>query len=250
MEVATDHRLDKQKEREKFPPAKSGKNSRRKNNVNIKFKVKMRTLKVNTSFKIKKDAEILQYGLTIIAAMKDNANFPTPTPTLDEVQMAVDDYQEKLAKASQKGSPLDISVKNESKKALAKVLKNLAFYVNAVGEGNLPVLLSSGFPLSAQPIAGLLPEEPVRLRMTDGSLSGQIRFDFDKVDRAILYEYCYASERDANGDLIWSDRLTTSTSINNTLSPTQPGLTYYIRVRAVNRNGVGDWCEPVSLIAR
>ncbi|GAA4803189.1 hypothetical protein GCM10023231_35210 [Olivibacter ginsenosidimutans] len=210
----------------------------------------MRTLKVNTGFKIKKDAEILQYALTVMAAMTDNVNFPTPAPALGEVQTAVDDYQEKLAKASQKGSPLDISIKNESKQALAKILKNLALYVNSVGEDNLSVLLSSGFPLSAQPIKGLAPEIPTQLRMKDGPLSGQIRFDFGSVDRAMLYEYCYASERDANGDLDWSDRLTTSSSVNNILSPVKPSLTYYIKVRAVNRNGVGDWCEPVSLIAR
>jgi len=210
----------------------------------------MRTLKVNTSFKIKKDAEILQYALTVVAAMTDNVNFPTPTPTLEEVQTAVADYQEKLAKASQKGSPLDISIKNESKQALAKILKNLALYVNSVGEDSLSVLLSSGFPLAAQPIKGLVPEIPTQLRMKDGSLSGQIRFDFDKVDRAVLYEYCYASIRDAGGDLVWSERQVTSSSINNILTPVEPGITYYLRLRAVNRNGVGDWCDPVSLIAR
>ncbi|MCL4641362.1 MULTISPECIES: fibronectin type III domain-containing protein [Olivibacter] len=216
------------------------------NNLNRKM---MRNLRVNSSFKSKRDAEILQNALTILQAMTSNTNFPEPSPSLTEVQDAVTDYQEKLAKASQKGSPLDVSIKNESKEGLGSVLKRLAFYVNSVAEGNMPMLLSSGFSLSAQPIAGLIPPIPTRLRLTDGPLSGQIRFDFDKIAGRVIYEYSNAKERDESGMFVWSDRKTT-TSTRNILSGLQPGTTYYVRVRAVNSNGPGDWCEPVSLMAR
>ncbi|MFC6103518.1 fibronectin type III domain-containing protein [Olivibacter domesticus] len=182
--------------------------------------------------------------------MTGNANFPDPTPALEDVQAAIEDYQEKLAKASQKGSPLDISLKNERKLILANVLKKLAFYVNSIAEGNMPMLLSSGFSLFAQPISGLVPSIPTRLRMSDGPLSGQIRFDFDKVGSNAIYEYCYAFQKDANGELLWSDRMSTTSSVKNMLQAVQPSITYYLRVRAINSNGVGDWCDPVSLIAR
>lgn len=197
-----------------------------------------------------KDALLLTTAITTIEALTGNANFVTPSPDLATLTAAKDDYQTKLAKANQKGSPLDISLKNEAKEVLADLLQKLAFYVNSVANGNLPLLLSAGLPLTQPRLAGMLPSVPERLRLSDGRLSGELRWDVDSLGRQVFYEYCYASEKDAAGEWLWSDRQTTTSSRKNLISGLTAGLIYAVRVRGVNTQGPGDWCTPETLIVR
>src|SRR5690606_782048 len=99
-------------------------------------------------FKNIKDNDLLNLGGTVLLAMESNANFTTPDPDLAVVQAAYDDYKLKLETASRQGSPLDKSVKRDSKTALVGLLKRLAFYVNTVADGDLSIVLSSGFPVA------------------------------------------------------------------------------------------------------
>jgi len=210
----------------------------------------MTTRRALTGFTRMKDDELVVQTTTIIQAMTGNEYFETPLPALTDVDAALEDFQTKLADARKKGSPFETSLKNYSKEALVEVLKSLAFYVNSIAKGLLHVLLSSGFPVSAVPVGGKVPLTPQLLKLRDGRQSGQIRLDFNKVEEARLYEYRYTSEKNIEGDFVWGDTFITSSSVSNIIAPVEPGKTYYVQVRAINGLGVGDWSDPVSLIAR
>lgn len=210
----------------------------------------MNYLRAIGNFRSYRDAALLAVAITILEALNGNATYAAMVPSMVTVTSAKDDYQVKLAKANQKGSPLDKSLKNESKLALADLLQQLAFFVNTVAMGNLPKLLSSGFPLTQPRIEGLLPGIPERLRLGDGRLSGEMRWDVDTLGTRVSYEYCVASEKDETGEWLWGDRLPSTSSRGNLIRGLTPGVTYAVRVRGLNTQGVGDWCNPATLIVR
>ncbi len=210
----------------------------------------MNYLRAIGNFRSFRDAALLAVAITILEALRGNATYAAMVPDMVTMTAAKDDYQAKLAKANQKGSPLDKSLKKESKLALADLLQQLAFYVNTVAAGNLPKLLSSGFPLTQPRISGLLPGVPERLRLRDGRLSGEMRWDVDTLGTQVSYEYCIASEKDGQGEWLWGDRQSSTSSRGNIIVGLTPGVTYAVRVRGLNTQGAGDWCSPATLIVR
>lgn len=202
-----------------------------------------------TGFNKIADDVLATLGLTVITAMTANPNFETPVPALTDVQLVVDDFHEKLA-STRKGSPLNTSEKNYSRQLLEGELKKLAFYVNTVADGALHVVLSSGFPIQQLRTPTDIPDIPERLRLADTQQSGQLRFDFDNVRHAWEYEYTFATEVGENGEPIWGDILTTTTSRSNVIAPLLPGSICRVRVRSRNGKGLSDWSETISLMAR
>lgn len=197
-----------------------------------------------------RDNDLLNIGGTVQSAMTGNTNFPEPSPTLLVLGTAMEDYRAKLEAASRKGSPLEVSLKNDSRENLLEVLKQLAFYVNTVANGSLSIILSSGFPSSSLAIKSQVPAIPERPKLADWLQSGQMVLSFDPVAEAWLYEYCYSDQKETDGSIVWPDPLSTTKSRNNLLAPLTPGTIYYARVRSRNGNGISDWSDPVSLMAR
>lgn len=77
-----------------------------------------------------------------------------------------------------------------------------------------------------------------------------MQIKFKPIKDALLYEYQVTSELDQFDQPAWGEIFQTSTSYANIFSPVKPGFTYYLRIRARNRRGIGDWCEAVRLTAR
>lgn len=195
-----------------------------------------------------KDDELLVAGNTIIGAMTDNQHFSSPTPTLAEVQVLLDDFSNKLAQARKRGSPEDTALKGDSRMVLEDSLQQLGYYVNSVAKGHLATVLSSGFPVSTSPTTNLVPLRVESVKLSDGRQSGQVRLDFAKQNKVLLYEYCYRQHSEP--ELEWSERITTTSSRGNIIAPLPPGERVEVRVRAINSKGVGDWSETASLLVR
>ncbi|QNL49147.1 fibronectin type III domain-containing protein [Olivibacter sp. SDN3] len=203
----------------------------------------------NLGFKRFSDDALATLGVTVITAMADNPHFGTPVPALEDVQILVDDFREKLA-STRRGSPLNTSEKNHSRQILEGELKKLAFYVNTVADGALHVILSSGFPVRQSRTSVDIPAIPERLRLMDTSQSGQLRLDFNAVKGAWEYEYRYATSLDEQGEPDWEQLFTSTSSRNNVLAPLEPGIICRVKVRSRNGKGVSDWSEPISRMAR
>ncbi len=206
--------------------------------------------KVLSGFSKISDDELLVRGATVLQALSGNPNFPDPVPELEDVSQVWREYQDKLASARRKGSPLETADKNVSRELLAEQLRQLAFYVNKVADGDLRILLSSGFPLSAYPTAGVVPDVVQHIELREGRQSGQMKIEFRAQRNVLLYEYRYASRRDAEGNLDWSDVFTSSSSRGILVEGLDALQRYYVQVRAVNTYGKSTWSDPVAYIIR
>ncbi len=200
------------------------------------------------SFSKIRDKELQIVAETILAAMTDNSNFPSPVPSLTELKTLLDDYSAKLAVAYKPGSREDKALKRESRKPLEYCLQQLAYYVNSVAQGQASVVASSGMRIQKEPETLTIPEVVENIRITDGPQSGQIKLAFDRQPNARVYEYRYRKVN--SDDEPWSDRVMITSSRNNIIAGLESGQMYEFQVRAVNSKGPGDWSGSVRRIVR
>lgn len=201
-------------------------------------------------FKQIPDDELLVQAETVLAAMDSNVNFATPTPDLTTVGAAKDDFSAKLAIARKRSGPEETELKNQSRQALADLLKQLAFYVSTTANGNLAFILSSGFQATAYPRRGRVPERPVAVRLNDGRLPGQLVFTLPKVPGALFYEFRYGTRDEVTNEQLWGEPVLTTSSRDNLIAELEEGVRYYVQVRAVNGYGRTEWSDPVSMRVR
>ena len=212
----------------------------------------MRKEKVISNYSGWSDYELSTLAGRILKAMQEpttQTSFPQPNPEITVLEPLVQDYITKHEIASRRGSALEISQKNESRDALLNALRTLAHYVNEIANGQLSLLLSTGMVLATQPGTLQVPTIVEKVQLRDGRMSGQLRLDFKAIKSAWEYEV-EVGTGSSTGEVTWDKVILTTSSRSNVLSEIQPGVRYYVRVRARNGKGTGDWCEPVSLIAR
>ncbi len=195
------------------------------------------------------DGKLAARAAVIVAAMDNNESFRDCGELYDRVKAATIDYRLKHQRSLQ-GSSRDKAYKRESKRILADLLQELAFYVNSVAKGDLVILRSSGFPILESRGKGIFPVTPARVRILDGRNSGEVNVVFDPVGRDMEYEYCITDQRGPDGELVWGDIISTTRSFKNYHVGLTPGHFYYVKVRARNKKGVSDWSSPVSLMVR
>lgn len=195
------------------------------------------------------DDELLVQSNTVLQAMDGNANFPVPVPELAEVTAARDDFAAKLAIARKRSGPEETSAKNDARQTLAGLLKRLAFYVTTTADGNLTVLLSSGFRTSAYPQQGRVPAQPFGARLVRGRQAGQLVFSVQKVPGKLYYEYRYGTKGEGDAEPQWGEVFVSTSSVGNVIAPAAETVRYYAQARACNGYGKSEWSEPASCIA-
>jgi hypothetical protein len=119
------------------------------------------------------------------------ATFPTPTPTLPNMQTALDDFIDAL-NDSQGGSYVNHSIKNDKRLALEKLLKKLGNYVRLTADDDHTKLLLSGFPMSEEsgPI-GPLPKPTLTIKV--GPASGTLQLKSTNVKGADSFNFDYTT---------------------------------------------------------
>ncbi|MFD2966747.1 fibronectin type III domain-containing protein [Sphingobacterium bambusae] len=202
--------------------------------------------KVLVNFARMKDDELMVAATTIISAMTDNVHFETPSPSLESVQVLVDDYAAKLNAARRRGAPSDTALKNEVRQPLEEALQKLGYYVNATAQGHLSTLLSSGFRSSSGISSLEVPLKIEAVKVRDGRQSGQVRLDFAPQRAARMYECVYRKQHEE----AWSAHISTTSSRLNIIAPLSVGQYYEIRVRGINTHGQGDWSDIVTIMVR
>jgi hypothetical protein len=182
---------------------------------------------------------------TILNAMENNPNYPTPSPALPVVRASFDAYQAALAAAADGGVTLT-SAKNARRNELVSLLRQLASYVQVACEGDMTKLLSSGFPVqkpSRQPI-GLLPA-PENLRVDLGVLTGSLDAKASPVAGASIYNWRVSAAEAPSAPL----QIAQTTAARTTFDELTPGKTYIVEVNAVGTAGPSNWSNPVSQMA-
>lgn len=199
--------------------------------------------------KMKEDALATISG-AILKKMKESPHFSDPVFDLIELQRLVDDYWRCLVRVRKTYSRIDKALKDESKVRLIRGLQVVGSAINFKYIGEKSILLSSGFPILKDEKGADFPTAVIKLRLKDGAVSGQLLFSFDRQVKILLYEYCYRKVEDGLGESAWSDLFITTSSRSNIISGLEIGKFYAVRVRAVNRKGIGDWSEEERIMVR
>jgi hypothetical protein len=182
---------------------------------------------------------------TILTSMTGNASFPAPDPALADVTTALNNFITALANAADGGVTLT-ATKNDMRATLVALLRDLANYVQVACNGDLTVLLSSGFPIQKpqrNPV-GVLPA-PVNLTLNLGSLSGELDAIVPPVFGASVYNWRLTAT--ANPGVVLQSAQTTGG--RTTFNGLTPGVVYVAQVNAVGAAGPSDWSNPVSKMA-
>ena len=209
----------------------------------------MRKEKVISNYYRLSDNELATLAGKALGALEDNENFTDLNPSLLELKAVTEDYRTKHEIASRGGSVLEVSLKNESRDALLASLRILAHHVNAIANGSLAVLNSTGLILAKQPSQVIVPGVTDRIMLRDAPLKGQVRLDFTPVKDAWEYEIA-VGEMGLEGIIDWSQTYPSTSSRAIVLSPFESGSRIYVRIRARNGRGFGDWSEHASTIVR
>jgi hypothetical protein len=80
----------------------------------------------------------------VVEKMPNNPDFPDPPYALEELTMALPEFQSALALAAGRDKHL-VSIKNSKKIIVLELLEELIQYVTAKSNGNRTIILSSGF---------------------------------------------------------------------------------------------------------
>ncbi len=119
------------------------------------------------------DAYVIVIVQAVLAGILANsATFTSPLPTLTAVQAALAAFIVALQDAAL-GGPAQTAIKNARRAELSALMRLLANYIGAVADGDMSILLLSGFP-HQKPTAesvGTMPK-PVAPQVVQGKRSG------------------------------------------------------------------------------
>jgi hypothetical protein len=182
---------------------------------------------------------------TITTKMTGNPAYTAPDPEIPDVIAANNEFAAALANAANGGVELT-AIKNDKREALAALLRDLANYVQVNCDGDLTVLLSSGFPIQKPqrfPI-GVLPA-PTNLTVSLGSLTGELDAAAPPIFGAATYNWRLAR---ADAPTVFLQTAQT-TAASTTFGNLTPGVIYLVQVNAVGSAGPSDWSQPATQMA-
>lgn len=191
------------------------------------------------------DADLRTNTATILKMMGDNtAIYNDPTPTLPTVQTALDDFNDKTATAAD-GGRVATAAKQQARKALTDLVRQLASYVQVACKGNRASLLLSGFP-THKPVrepVGQLPK-PQGLAVKHGPQLGDITARVKPVKGAVNYNWRIIANLPGAVPVIVQD-----TAATHVFTGLTAGVCYTIDVYVLGTAGPTDWSGPASLFA-
>ena len=196
--------------------------------------------RVALSFARLPDDDLLSFARTIIKQMTGNANYPTPKPSIADLQAGADAFSNAIA-ASKESGKAGTAAKNAAREALIGLLRVEANYVEGEKSTDLSALLSSGFDAVKTDRTQIALPKPVIERIENPGTT-QLGLRLQPVPTARAYEV-----RISFGTNGWQAVGVFTQSRQILIENLTPGTTYIVQARAVGgATGYSDWSDPVS----
>ncbi|RIZ65648.1 MAG: hypothetical protein D0531_08615 [Methylococcales bacterium] len=130
-------------------------------------------------------------------------------------------------------------------------LKRLVPYLELVADGDLTILMSSGYDmrkdLGPQNFNNETLPSPENFRVTQGIKSGCLDIHVAKLAGAGSYEVQLA-ETDPNIESNWRHVLSSINGTHISLEGLTVGLIYWVRIRGINISGSGAWTAAIKIV--
>jgi hypothetical protein len=91
-----------------------------------------------------RDGELSGLAKSVVVNMTNNAAFSTPPVSFPELTKLLEAFDAAMAAAMNGGTALTVA-KNAAREALLAALRKMATYVQIVSDGDMALLLASGF---------------------------------------------------------------------------------------------------------
>jgi hypothetical protein len=189
------------------------------------------------------DIKVAQDTDTILAALKDNENFPTPTPTLALITTTLTEFRAAMADAA-KGGREATAVKNAKRASLVSLMRGLASYLTTTSGGDLAKLLSSKYPVqkpSRTPIGQLPPPSVPYLQQ---GKAGQMLASIPPVYGASIINWRVALK--SAPDVYVQTAQTPGGRV--TFNGLTRGQAYLVQANAVGAAGPSDYSDAAELM--
>jgi len=85
-----------------------------------------------------------------LASITDNPNFSDPIPSITQLQTAITRYSNALVNVAEQGKN-NVAEKNKYRQQLELLLYQLGMYVMFVANGDVTILMRSGYTLAKDP---------------------------------------------------------------------------------------------------
>lgn len=190
-------------------------------------------------------AALIEKCGTLITKLTDNANFPSPTPSLAELTAAVTELTSATIAAS-KGDRELILVRREQEIVVANMIRNLAGYVTMTADGNGAKIASAGFELVKLPEPQPAISRPVDFKAQRGAHTGEVELSWRLVRNAATYVVEMTTGDPQLPETTWATAAIT-TKVKIKFSDLNVGQFYYYRVKAIGRNSESPFSD-ISLV--
>jgi len=160
----------------------------------MKSKILLDFLRFNSS-------KLNSFATSVHAAMKDNAYFPEPMPSLAELTAGI----ELFAASSDDARHFDrlkAAEKDQARKKLELLLTRLSNYVMVIAGDNRVIQMSSGFHVNGLKIGETELGDPINFAVLLGKNSGEA---FMSVDVANAKSYVYYVAEAGTETPVWKD---------------------------------------------
>ncbi|MDQ6656363.1 MAG: fibronectin type III domain-containing protein [Verrucomicrobiota bacterium] len=169
--------------------------------------------------------------------------YKTPNPPISELAGAVDDLEVKAMAALDKSRNAILARDAQHKVTLA-LARQLASYVQNNCRNDVVCLTASGFGAVRRGSKTTEVIAPTNVRLRRNGNSGILDLQFAKVRNAV--NYSVESSTKPEGPFT-PEKLSTSTRVR--LENREPGMLYYVRVRANGAPGSSEWTPVTSAMA-
>lgn len=169
----------------------------------------------------------------ILSCMNGNPDFPDPIPVLADITTALEAYEKGLKNAESRAA-LDVRLKNEARRTLTLLLKELGLYIISVAKGDVVMMERSGFPLSKVP-SPRTTSNPGPVTLKRGNSSGKMEA-FIKPERpSHSYLFQITNSDPALGEVSWDSYGSTVNKF--VFTGLVRGSQYWVRVVAIGPRG-------------
>lgn len=201
----------------------------------------MKQSRILTGYVKLRDESLEALSFTVQTAMKDNPDFPNPTPSLQVLADTTAKFTDALA-ASRTRDKVKVLLKKDVRKELELVLTNLSHYCSGIAQGNRTIQAGSGLPLSAETSSSKELSTPENFNVVQGSAPGDVILSVTSVPHAKGYVFLFTKTGTENNE--WEHKLNTLPSL--TLSNLEVGQTYSFKMGVLGTNGQSAYTSTIT----
>ena len=204
---------------------------------------KIRINKILFTFNYCRAGDLIKITRRILDSLKDNAQFPNPTPALADVEKALDEFSTALSNAGGFDREM-VAIKDGKQAILRQILTELAYYVTQICKGDKALLLGSGFQINTD--TGKPQKAPPKLRV-ELDMPGQVTTRIGRVTQARAYVHQYTADP-LTPESVWISETTLKPV--HTFTGLGSASRVWLRVIVIDRTGQSQYWDPVLRIVQ